>query len=153
MKVPLVALALLAVTLSGCTGEEPTIDPSDPDVEAARVFDTDVPVDGKGQDAIDCGGRTHLRVEYTAGDDGAGDFSVKVFSESSRPKMDENGNPTNEYSGINVWPETESEGTFSGNETDVFEVDISGTEGTWLLEVHRTLEHDGSFLVELFCIS
>lgn len=153
MKQHLFALLFIVAALSGCTDGEGAIDPDDPNAEAARVFETDVPVDGKGQDAIDCGTKTHLRVEYVAGTEKTGDFTVKVFSESSMEKEDENGNPTGEYSGINVWPEREEDGTFDGDDSGVFETDIDGTAGTWLLEVHRTLEHDGSFLVELFCLN
>ena len=147
---PLLVLALAVLTLSfaGCMDDDGVDVPpyTGPKAELGR---SDVPVDGMQQAGVECGTATHLLVEYRAGDEMSGDFTVKVYSESSRQDTDDEGNP--KYSGIAIFPSSEGEGTFSGAENGTFETDLSGTAGTWLLEVHRSRFHDGSFIARLTC--
>lgn len=146
MKVPfLVALTTLAVALSGCADDVPDdtdIDPQPaPGTAKAELWHSDVPIDNSTRDFVDCGSSTHLYVEYRAGDDAEGDFTVNLFSERSGT------NPYNSsIPGINVFSMT-----FSGAENATFEEDVSGSAGVWTLEVHRSRFHDGEFISRLTC--
>ncbi len=150
----------LALALSGCTDG-----PADPgDVEAppyqgpkAEIWHSDVgpgSLDGGTDDFVECETETRLYVQYTAGDppsdkNESSDFSVRVYSESSRRGANDSG-----YQGILVWPFEDEEGTFSGLETGEFQTDITwGSAGLWKLNVQRSTFHAGDFIVRLTCLN
>jgi hypothetical protein len=151
-----VAMTLCALTLSGCTdADKGDINAPEYAGPKAELYHTDVPIDGSEKAGVDCDTGTHLYVEYVgrepvSGDNDSTSFSVIVYSESSLERTDEDGNPV--YSGIQIFPGDGQPQSFDGNATGTYEVDLSGTSGTWVVEVHRSQYHIGQFIVRLNCV-
>lgn len=141
MRLLLLLLAFVAPMLTGCIGDDSDLEPEPYRGPKAELWHRDVAVDNSTRDHVDCGEQTHLYVEYQAGDDAEGDFTVNIYSERSGQ------NPYNSsIPGINVFTMT-----FSGADNGTFEDDVPGTAGTWTLDLHRSRFHDGQFIARLTC--
>lgn len=121
----LLATAFMAVALSGCTGGESGSD----DGPRVELNNAQVPVNDDAARSVPCGQSARLSVQGSGGDTGS--FTVTVRSGSGVPTYDE---------------------TFQASTNVDLDEDLAGPAGDWVLRVHRSLEHDGTFTVALTCL-
>lgn len=98
------------------------------DGPSVALTDSQVTVNDSSGRTIACNERARLDVDATGGEDGS--FTVSVRA---------GGVPAHQHQ-------------YNGSaDLDVSE-ELTGPGGTWVLEVHRSLEHDGRFTVTLTCL-